>query len=180
MTTTSNSQIYAIDPAHSAAEFTVRHLMISKVRGRFTGVAGTIDVPVGAQVPSSVTATLETATISTSDAQRDGHLVSPDFFDAQKNPTITFASTSISGAADGFEMTGDLTMSGVTKPITLKATFEGETVDPWGNKRFGYEAHGKLSRKDFGLVWNQALETGGVAVGDEVKIELSIEGVAQK
>jgi polyisoprenoid-binding protein YceI len=178
--TTASTQVYAIDPAHSSAEFIVRHLMIAKVRGRFTGLAGTIEVPAGGHLPTAVDAKLETATISTSEPQRDGHLKSPDFFDAEKHPHIVFKSTSVEATGDGFNLHGDLTISGVTHPIVLKTTYEGETVDPWGNKRLGYEATGKLSRKDFGLVWNQALETGGVAVGDEVKIELSIEGVAQK
>ncbi|MBD5633702.1 MAG: YceI family protein [Candidatus Eremiobacteraeota bacterium] len=180
MATTSATHVYAIDPAHSSAEFVVRHLMISKVRGRFTGVAGTIEVGDGGQLPTSIQATLETGSISTSEAQRDGHLKSPDFFHAEKYPQIVFKSTKISGSADGFVVHGDLTISGQTQPVELKATFEGQTIDPWGNQRLGYEAHGKLSRKDFGLVWNQTLETGGVAVSDEVKIELSIEAVAQK
>jgi polyisoprenoid-binding protein YceI len=170
MTTTSTGTTYAIDPAHSSAEFVVRHLMIAKVRGRFTGLAGSFEVPAGATVPSVVSAALEVATISTSEAQRDGHLKSPDFFDAE----------TIAPNDDGFHLHGDLTIRDQTHPVTLAVTYEGETVDPWGNKRLGFEAHGKISRKDFGLTWNQALETGGVAVGDEVKIELSIEGIAQK
>jgi polyisoprenoid-binding protein YceI len=180
MTTTSTGTTYAIDPAHSSAEFVVRHLMIAKVRGRFTGLAGSFEVPAGATVPSVVSAALEVATISTSEAQRDGHLKSPDFFDAETFPTITFKSTTIAPNDDGFHLHGDLTIRDQTHPVTLAVTYEGETVDPWGNKRLGFEAHGKISRKDFGLTWNQALETGGVAVGDEVKIELSIEGIAQK
>ncbi|MBD5655042.1 MAG: YceI family protein, partial [Candidatus Eremiobacteraeota bacterium] len=105
---------------------------------------------------------------------------SPDFFDAAQFPTIEFRSTNISGATAEFEMHGDLTMHGTTLPVVLKASYEGRSTDPWGNQRIGYEAHGKIHRKDFGLVWNQALETGGVAISDEVKIELSVEAVAAK
>jgi polyisoprenoid-binding protein YceI len=180
MTTTSGTQTYAIDPAHSTAEFVVRHLMIAKVRGRFTAVAGTIEVPAGSTVPTAVHATLETSSITTGEPQRDAHLKSADFFDAEKYTQIVFDSTDIVPDGEGFVLHGRLTISGETHPVELKTSYEGETIDPWGNKRLGFEAHGKISRKQFGLTWNQALEAGGVAVGDEVKIELSIEGVAQK
>jgi polyisoprenoid-binding protein YceI len=174
------TRTYAIDPAHSTIEFVVRHLMIAKVRGRFTGVSGTIALPAEGYVPVSVEATIDTATIVTGEAQRDGHLKSADFFEVETFPAITFKSTQIRETGDGFDLHGELTIHGTTQPVALKATYEGEVTDPWGNARYGYEAHGKISRKDFGLVWNQALEAGGVAVGDEVKIELSIEAVAQK
>ena len=181
MTTTERlDQSYTVDPSHSSIEFVVRHMMIAKVRGRFAGVTGTIRVPQGARVPTHVEATIQTASISTGDAQRDAHLTSPDFFDAATYPQLTFASTQIVGGDDGFEIHGDLTMHGTTLPVVLQATYEGESTDPYGNRRIGFEAHGKVSRKDFGLTWNAALETGGVAVGDEVKIELSVEGVLAK
>jgi polyisoprenoid-binding protein YceI len=180
MNMTTATQTYAVDPIHSSAEFVVRHLMISKVRGRFMGLTGSIELTEGAELPSAIGATLHTATIATGDPQRDGHLASPDFFDAAQFPTIDFRSTAISGPPDAFEIHGDLTMHGVTLPIVLHASYEGRSTDPWGNKRVGYEAHGKLSRKEYGLLWNQALETGGVAVGDDVKIELSIEAVEAK
>jgi polyisoprenoid-binding protein YceI len=179
-TSTAANRVYGIDASHSTVEFTVRHLMIAKVRGRFTGVAGTVEVPADGHLPVSIEATIDTSTITTGEAQRDAHLKSADFFDAEKYPSMQFASTQIVATGDGFDLRGDLTLHGVTLPVLLNATFEGETVDPWGNARYGYEAHGKISRKDFGLVWNQALEAGGVAVGDEVKIELSIEAVAHK
>ena len=178
MSTSATAQTYAIDPTHSSVEFVVRHLMIAKVRGRFAGVAGSVEVPDGSDFPSSVVATIQTSTIATGDPQRDGHLASPDFFDAATYPTIEFRSTGISGTGTEFEVSGDLTMHGTTLPVVLKATYEGRSTDPWGNRRIGYEAHGKINRKDFGLTWNQALETGGVAVGDEIKIELSVEAVA--
>ena len=172
------AQTFTIDPAHSSAEFVVRHMMIAKVRGRFAGVAGTISVPAGTRIPDAVTATLQVASISTNEATRDGHLVSADFFDAATYPEITFKSTGITASGEGFTLVGDLTMHGVTKSVTLEGTYEGDSTDPYGNKRVGYEAHGKISRKDFGLVYNAPLETGGVAIGDEVKIELSVEGLA--
>jgi polyisoprenoid-binding protein YceI len=178
--TTTASQRHVIDPAHTTVEFVVRHMMIAKVRGRFTGVQGTIDVPPGSNVPTAVDVTIETASIDTREEQRDAHLRSADFFDAATYPQITFHSTAIEGSGDAFTVRGDLTIHGVTREIALDTTFEGRGVDPWGNDRIGYEAHGKLSRKDFGLNWNQSLEAGGVLVGDEVKIELSVEAIAPK
>jgi polyisoprenoid-binding protein YceI len=172
------AQTYSIDPAHSSVEFVIRHMMIAKVRGRFTGLAGTISVPAGTRIPDAVSATLQVASVNTNEAQRDAHLASPDFFDAAAFPEITFTSTSITPGGDGFTLVGDLTIHGVTKSVSLEGTYEGDSIDPYGNKRVGYEAHGKINRKDFGLVWNAALETGGVAVGEDVKIELSIEGLA--
>jgi len=179
-TSTSTTKIYTIDPAHTTAEFVVRHMMIAKVRGRFTSVKGTIEVPEGGNVPSAIEANVETASIDTREPDRDTHLRSADFFDAEKYGQITFRSTAIDGTDASFTVRGDLTIHGVTRPIKLAATFEGRGTDPWGNERIGYEAHAKISRKDFGLNWNQALEAGGVLVGDEVKIEINAEAIAQK
>ncbi len=178
--TSTSSQAYAIDPAHTTVEFVVRHMMIAKVRGRFTSVKGTIDVPAGSNIPSAVDVTVDAASIDTREEQRDGHLKSADFFDVEKYPQITFRSTAIEGSGDAFTVRGDLSIHGVTREIALDTTFEGRGSDPWGNERIGYEAHGKISRKDFGLNWNQALEAGGVLVGDEIKIEISAEAIAQK
>jgi len=178
-TTSTTNQVYAIDASHSTAEFVVRHMMIAKVRGRFTAVAGSIEVPQGSTIPSSIVATIDTGSVATGVEQRDGHLASPDFFDAATFPKIEFKSTKIAETGSGFDVYGDLTIRDKTLPIVLSASYEGESKDPWGNRRIGYEAQGKINRKDFGLTWNQALETGGVAVGDEVKIELTVEGVAQ-
>ena len=177
MTTPLTTNVYAIDAAHSSAEFVVRHLMIAKVRGRFTGLAGTIHVPEGQHVPTEVDVEIDTATVATSEAQRDGHLKSPDFFHAESFPKILFKSTSITGTSDGFDLTGDLTIRDQTQSVTLKATYEGETKDPWGNTRIGATAKGKLKRSDFGLVWNAPMETGGFMLGDEVKIEFDIQFV---
>jgi polyisoprenoid-binding protein YceI len=177
---TETTHAYSIDASHSTVEFVVRHLMIAKVRGRFTGVAGTVALPAGADVPTELDVTIETASIDTREEQRDGHLKSPDFFDAATYPQITFRSTSIAGSSDAFHVTGDLTMHGVTQSVVLDVTFEGRATDAYGNARIGYEAHTKISRKEFGLTWNMALETGGFAVSDEVKIELNIEALAPK
>jgi polyisoprenoid-binding protein YceI len=180
VTTTQTAKTYALDPAHTTAEFVVRHLMITKVRGRFTSVTGTIQVPEGSNVPDSVDVTIDAASIDTREAQRDAHLKSADFLEAEKYPQITFKSTGFDGGGDAFKVRGALTIHGVTREVVLDTTFEGRSTDPWGNDRIGYEAHTKISRKDFGLEWNQTLETGGVLVGDDVKIELNVEAIAQK
>ena len=177
---TTSTQRFNIDPAHTTVEFVVRHMMIAKVRGRFTGVRGTLDVPVNGTVPTSIEATIDAATIDTREPDRDKHLRSADFLEADTFPTITFKSTRFEGGGEAFTVYGDLTIHGKTREIALETTFEGRGSDPWGNQRIGYEAHGKISRKDFGLGWNQALETGGVLVGDEVKIELNVEAIAEK
>jgi len=174
------TQTYAIDQAHTTVQFSVRHLMISKVRGRFGNVSGTVAVPEGSNVPTAVDVTIDADSIDTREPQRDAHLRSADFFDVANFPNLTFRSTKISGTQDAIEIEGDLTIHGVTRPVVLHATFEGRGNDPWGNHRIGYEAHTTISRKDFGLTWNQVLEAGGVAVGDEVKIELGVETTLQK
>ncbi len=180
MNTTQTERTYAIDPAHSYAEFVVRHLMIAKVRGRFSAMSGAITLADDGNIPASVEASIDTTSISTNDAQRDGHLQSPDFFDSQTFPNMTFTSTQIVASRDGFELHGDLTIHGTTRPVVLATTFEGRATDPWGNERVGFEAHGTINRTDFGLTFNQTLETGGVLVGEEVKIEIAVEAIAQK
>ncbi|MGD0050362.1 MAG: YceI family protein [Vulcanimicrobiaceae bacterium] len=175
--TTQNTQRYSIDPAHSAAEFVIRHMVIAKVRGRFRTLTGTIDVPAGADVPSTVAVEIEVDSIDTHEDQRDGHLKSPDFLDAAKYPKITFASTGVSGSGPAFKLTGDLTIHGVTHSVIIDAEYEGRGKDPWGNERIGYSGHTTINRKDYGLSWNQSLETGGVLVGEEVRIELTVEAI---
>jgi polyisoprenoid-binding protein YceI len=177
---TQTSNAYTVDAVHTTVEFVIRHLMISKVRGRFTALTGTINLPPGAEVPTELDVTIDAASIDTRDEQRDGHLKSPDFFDVATYPQITFRSTSIDGPADAFKISGDLTMHGVTRNVVLEVSFGGRATDPYGNARIGYEAHAKISRKDFGLTWNAALDTGGVALSDEVKIELNVEAIAPK
>lgn len=179
-TNQNTSQTYTLDPAHMTVEFVVRHMMISKVRGRFTGLSGAIQVPDGSSVPSSLEVSIDPSTIDTREPQRDAHLASPDFLDAATFPQLAFKSTRFEGDGESFRVYGDLTIHGVTREIALDATFEGRGADPWGNQRIGYEAHGKIRRKDFGLNWNQALETGGVLVGDDVTIDISTEAIAQK
>jgi len=167
---------YQIDPAHSSAHFTVRHMMITNVRGGFQKVTGTVVYDPQNPAASSVNAEIDAASINTNEAQRDAHLRSADFLHAEKFPTITFRSTGIESADEGeIKLTGDLTIHGVTKPVVLKV--EGpspEGKDPWGNTRTGATATTKIKRSDFGLTWNTALETGGFLVGDELKIELDL------
>ncbi len=180
MTTVSTServQEFTVDPVHSNVEFVVRHLMISKVRGRFGGVTGSIRMDPGNDVPAAVHVKIDASSIDTRESARDTHLRSADFFDVEKFSFLEYRSTKIVGTPESFEIHGDLTMHGVTRPVVLQAEFEGSGKDPWGGTRRGYSAHAKLSRKDFGLVWNQALEAGGVAVGDEIRIEINVEAV---
>ena len=168
---------YSIDSSHTAVEFVVRHLMITKVRGRFGAVSGSIELEPGNDVPRSVRATIDATSIDTREAQRDAHLKSADFFEVEKYPSLEFASTRIEGEAGAFTIYGNLTIHGVTREVALKAQFEGRAADPWGGQRVGYSASTSINRKDFGLTWNAALETGGVVVGDEVRIELEVEAV---
>ena len=174
---------WQIDAAHTQVEFAVRHLMISTVRGRFSDVSGTLTVPDDDFERAQLDATIGIASIDTREPQRDGHLKSADFFDAEQHPTMAFKSRRIERSPrdkNKYLVTGDLTLRGVTREIALEAVFEGQNKDPWGNARVGFSAAGKISRKDFGLVWNQLLETGGVAVGDEVKISIDAQFVAQQ
>ena len=170
---------YEIDPAHSSLQFTVRHLMISNVRGAFSGVHGSVTFDQADPASASIEATVDIASVNTNDQARDGHLKSGDFFDVEKYPTITFRSTKVEKKSDSeFTVIGDLTLHGVTKPVTLQVDeLTGEAKDPWGKTRFGASAKTKLKRSDFGLTYNAALETGGVMVGDEVKLDFELEFV---
>jgi len=173
------TRTYTLDPAHTNVEFVVRHLMITKVRGRFTKLSGIITLAPESHVPARVEAAIEAASIDTREAQRDDHLRSADFLEAERYPQLTFASSRIEGDERSFRIFGTLTIRGVSRPVAFDASFEGRVNDPWGNERVGYAAHTTINRKDFGLTWNQALETGGVVVGDEVRIELNVEAIAQ-
>jgi polyisoprenoid-binding protein YceI len=172
---------YQIDPAHSSAQFSVRHMMISNVRGEFTKITGTVAVDADSHRESAVDITIDATSISTREAQRDAHLKSADFLDVEKFPTITFKSTKVEPDGEGeAKVTGDLTIHGVTRPVVLAV--EGPTPeirDPWGLLRSGATATTKINRKDFGLTWNAALETGGVLVGEDIKITLDVEFVRQ-
>ena len=167
---------WQIDPAHSSATFSIRHMTVSNVRGEFGKVSGMVNWDDADVSKSTAEATIDATTINTHEPKRDTHLKSPDFFDAEKYPTITFKSTHVQKVgANHLKITGDLTMHGVTRPVTLDATYTGEVKDPGGSIRRGASATTKLNRKDFGLTWNKALEAGGVLVGDEVDIALELE-----
>jgi polyisoprenoid-binding protein YceI len=173
---------YEIDSAHSSLQFSVRHLMVSNVRGTFTGVKGTALYDGANPSASSVEAIVDVNTISTHDAQRDIHLKSPDFFDVDRFPTITFRSTKVEKKGDDqFAVTGDLTIHGVTKSVILDVSEISEQAkDPWGNARIGASAKTKVKRSDFGLTSNAALEAGGFMIGDDVKLDFEIELVKAK
>jgi polyisoprenoid-binding protein YceI len=174
-----STSTWNIDPTHSHAEFKVRHLMISNVKGSFLKIAGTLTLDESDPTQSHAEATIEVASVDTRDAQRDAHLKSADFFDVEKFPTMSFKSTTVTvtGAAEG-TVEGDLTIRDVTQPVVFQV--EGptaQTKDPWGNLRIGASATTKISRKQFGLTWNAGLEAGGVMIGDEVTITLEVEFV---
>jgi polyisoprenoid-binding protein YceI len=169
---------FNIDKAHSEAYFQIRHL-ITHVRGHFSDFSGVVDLNKDKPEESSVSFTVQASSIDTSEADRDNHLRSPDFFDVEKYPTLDFKSTAISKkSAEEYDVTGDLTIHGVTKQVTMPVSFMGFVQDPWGNQRAGFESETKINRKDFGLTWNAVLETGGLMMGDEIKISLSIQAVA--
>ena len=172
---------YNIDTAHSNAQFTVRHMMISNVRGSFKKVGGSILYDPDNLTASAVEATIDAASINTNDEQRDGHLRSADFLNAERYPSITFKSTKIARVNDEeTSVTGNLTIHGVTKEVVLRV--EGptpESKDPFGNTRIGISAFTKIKRSDFGLTWNATLETGGILVGDDLKIEIDISAIKQ-
>lgn len=169
---------FAIDKAHSEVLFSVRHL-ITKVRGQFREFAGTIHLNEAQPGQSAVTFTIQAASIDTNEASRDAHLRSADFFDVEATPLITFTSRAVARRDATFDVTGTLTIHGVSREIVLPVTFEGFATDPWGNRRAGFEAEVTLNRKEYGLNWNAALEAGGFLVGDEVKVHLSIQAIAQ-
>ncbi len=173
---------YEIDPAHSSVQFSIRHLMVTNVRGSFKGVKGTVVYDPDAPATSTVRALIDATTISTNDNERDTHVKSADFLDVEQYPTIEFNSTSVKkSGATGLEVTGDLTVHGITKPVVLHVEdISPETKDPWGNTRIGASAKTKIKRSDFGLKWNAPLETGGVLVGDDVKLEFELEFLKAK
>lgn len=168
---------WTVDPAHSTVGFSVRHLVISTVRGDFTKFSGKVQLDDGDLIRSAVEANIDVASLDTRVADRDAHLRSPDFFDAAKYPSITFRSTSVVKAGpDRLLVTGDLTMHGVTKPVTLEVSVSPEVKGMYGELRRGFSARGKLDRRDFGLTWNKAIEAGP-AVGDEVTLALDVEAL---
>lgn len=172
---------WAIDPTHVEVGFSVRHFMISTIKGRFGTVTGTVLLDEESPANSQVAVTVDVASIDTRQAQRDDHLRSPDFFDVANYPAIHFVSKRFDGNLKGeFRVVGDLTIRGVTREVTLHATGDGLIVkDPWGGERLGFSASARLNRSDFGLTWNVALEAGGVAISDEVRLEIDGELVKQ-
>ena len=170
---------WEIDRSHSSVEFTVRHLMVSKVRGRFGGFSGSVHVA-DAPEDSSVEVVIDAASIDTRDSGRDEHLRSPDFLDVTAHPALAFRSTAVRPAGKQWQVDGELTVRGVTRPVTLDVELHGVVTNPWGKQVAGFTATTELDRDEFGLTWNQALETGGVLVGRKVRIELSVEAVLQE
>jgi polyisoprenoid-binding protein YceI len=167
---------WTVDNSHSTIGFVARHLMVAKVRGQFTEYTGSITIAENI-LESKVEATVQIASITTNDEGRDGHLKGADFFEVETFPTMTLVSTGIAAAGDAYVLHADLTIKGVTKSVDFDLEFEGVVTDPWGNTKAGFTAETEISRKAFGLEWNAALETGGVVVGDKVKIVLDIEAL---
>ena len=171
-----SASTWVVDASHSEVGFSVRHLMVSNTKGKFTKFEGTVELDEKNITKSKVNVSIDAASIDTNDEKRDGHLKSPDFFDVAKHPKLTFASTKVKKAGKGLKVTGKLTIHGVTKTVVLNVEELTDTVkDPWGNVRRGLTARTEIERKDFGLTWNKALETGGVVVGETVKINLEVE-----
>lgn len=171
---------YELDPAHTRVGFVTRHAMVTKVRGAFNDVSGTAELDGNKPGQSSVRLRLQTASIDTRNGDRDGHLRGTDFLNVEEYPTIAFTSTDITETGENsFDVTGDLTIKDVTRSVTVPVSFEGQAVDPFGATRVGFEGSTTINRKDFGITWNAALETGGVLVGDKVTIELEISAVKQ-
>jgi polyisoprenoid-binding protein YceI len=178
--TATKTTTYNIDKAHAEVAFQVRHLL-TKVRGRFAEFEGALEYDEEHPDNSKVSVAVQAASIDTSERDRDNHLRSADFFDVEKYPALTFKSRAIvRKATTGFDVTGDLTIHGVTRQVTFDVSFLGKAKDPWGNERVAFEAEATINRKDYGLNWNAALETGGFLVGDEVKVSLSVQAVPAK
>jgi polyisoprenoid-binding protein YceI len=175
------AEVYEIDPSHSTVGFKIRHLAISSVPGRFGDFSGTIEFDPKNINKSHTEASIAIKSINTDNKKRDDHLKGADFFDEAKHPAISFKTTKVEPVSEStFKATGDLMMHGITKPVTLDVEYTGSATDPWGNKRVGFAATTSLSRKDFGITWNKALDAGGVVLGDEVKVTLEIEGIEKK
>lgn len=182
MSTTTSSDTatgtYSVDPTHSRVGFVARHAMITKVRGAFNEIDGSGYFNADDPADSELSVSIQVASIDSRNADRDGHLLSADFFDAEVYPTISFASTGIVAAGDDrFEVTGDLTLKDQTHPVTFDVELAGTAVDPWGNTRLGLEGSAVVSRKDWGLTWNAALDAGGVLVSDKITLELEVSAV---
>lgn len=169
---------WTIDPGHADVSFVGRHFMLTKVRGRFTGVAGAVTVSDDPNA-SSVEVTIDMASVSSGDATRDDHLRSADLFDVAAHPTAAYRSTSVEWDGSRGTVGGDLTIKGVTRPVTLTVEYVGHALDPWGNERAVFAAHATINREDWGLSWNMALEAGGILVSKEIRLEIDIETIRQ-
>lgn len=181
VTATGTKTVWAIDPAHTDVQFAVRHMMLSSTKGHFPGVSGTIVLDENDLTNSSVEVEIDAATIDTRDANRDTHLKSADFLDAEKFPKLTYKSTSITQIdEETYEVNGDLTIKDITRPVVLTTNFNGRGKSPWGIEVLSFSAETTINRKDWGLTWNVALETGGWVVGDKLKISIEVEANLQQ
>ncbi len=170
--------VWTVDPVHSSIGFVARHLMVTKVRGRFSSFIGTITIAEN-PLESKVEATLDVASVTTGDDTREAHLKSPDFFDVEKHPKMTLVSTGIEEDGKDYLLHTDLRIKGITKPVDFELEFEGVSGDPWGGTRAGFSAEAEVNRRDWGLEWNVILDTGGVMLGEKVKIQLDVQAVLQ-
>lgn len=171
---------WAVDTAHSAVEFSVRHMMIAKVKGVFHTFEANVEADVNDLTTADISFAIDLGSVDTRNGDRDAHLKSADFFDIEQFPTLQFKATSITKTGEGeYDLTGEVTLHGVTRSETFEVTFEGSGKDPWGSTKAGFSATGAIKRSDYGLTYNAALETGGVLIGDEVKISLEIEALQQ-
>ncbi|MDA3022751.1 MAG: YceI family protein [Actinomycetota bacterium] len=178
-TLSSATGTWVIDPSHTTIGFSVRHAMVARVRGSFGTYSGSFTIDGENLSESTAELTISAASINTNSAKRDAHLASPDFLDVENFPTLTFVSTGVSAKGDDILVTGDLTIHGVTKSVEVKYEFIGLSTDPYGNNTIGFEGSAKISRKEFGVVWNAALETGGVMIGDDITLTLDVEANKQ-
>ncbi|SEN57849.1 YceI family protein [Paenibacillus sp. OV219] len=171
---------WVVDATHSSADFTIRHMMIAKVKGTFHNFSAEIEANPEDLTTASIAFSVELSSIDTRNADRDNHLRSGDFFGIEEHPNLTFKATKIVRTGDGeYDVTGDVSLHGVTRPETFEVTYEGSGKDPWGNEKAGFSAKGSIKRSDYGLTYNAALETGGVLIGDEVKISIELEAGKQ-
>lgn len=180
VTTPAVTGTWIVDPSHTDVGFSARHLVVSKVRGHFRAVDARITVPEAGPEAAEIRATIQAASVDTGNADRDAHLRSADFLDAEQFPTLEFASTGVAArGGDRYAVTGDLTIKGVTHPVTLDATFNGVAASPFGTTAIGFEATAEIDRREWGLEWNVALDTGGVLVGEKIKLTLEVEATLQ-
>ncbi|HZG57016.1 YceI family protein [Paenibacillus sp.] len=171
---------WALDPTHSSVSFTIKHMMFSKVRGSFKNFDASIQADPSDLTTAQISFSVDLASVDTNNADRDNHLRTADFFDVENHPKLTFVAKTIAKSGDGeYDVTGDLTLHGVTRSETFKVEFGGEGKDPWGNVKAAFQAAGTIKRSDYGLTWNAALEAGGFLVGDDVKVEIEIQAAKQ-